>query len=335
MLKVFDSNPVKFYEEFKLGKEREEVNTVSTAIGDIVDFYLLECEGNEDIFVSRFDEKFALFKGNKGTGQVYILADCLYEIIKKDEAHDFNSCFTEAVRRVQADGKYKGKTEEKVLEDFKKNGFEYFKTLTENEGKTVVDQSLVDKALFVANKIKNDAFTDHLFDVMPSGMERLTHLQIVWNYKLIKGNTILCKSEVDMVIIDHDRKLIRPYDLKTTYDNESFDYMYIKNSYYLQNAFYHTALQEWRDTNHPGYTVAPMKFLVGDTSSNNRRPLIYETDLGDIHNGMYGFKMRGQHYRGVSGLIEEIAWCEANDVWDCSRDAWEKKGRLKLNIPYE
>jgi len=125
-------------------------------------------------------------------------------------------------------------------------------------------------------------------------------------------------------------------DLKTTYDNESFDMMYIKNSYYLQNAFYYLAVSSWAiEQGMEGYTILPFKFVVGDTSSNNRRPLIYSTDYGDLDNGLNGFELRGNHYRGINELIQDIAWAEANDEWSCSREAFINKGKMKLNIKYE
>lgn len=346
MLKIFDSDPIRFFEEFKLGRDRFQKKTTSLAIGDLVDFYLLECKGNEDIFHNRFDEKFALFKGSKGTGQVYLLADELFDLTVKDTVDgiinsSFSTRFSEAVRRVQADGKYKGKTEDKVLEDFEKNGLEYFEMLMSNMGKTVVDSSLVDKALGVANRIKNDPFTNKIFDLPTAEdtdghMECFTHFPIQWTYRIDSKRTVECKSELDILLIDHEGKTIYPMDLKTTYDNESFDYMYIKNGYYLQNAFYHKAVAVWaKDQGMDDYKIMPLDFIVGDTSANNRRPLIYKTSELDIQCGMKGFELRGNHYRGVEELIDEIAWCEEKNIWDCSRESYKRNGQMELNIKYD
>lgn len=79
MLKVFDSEPIRFYEEYKLGKKRRQKKNVGMIIGDLVDFYLLECKGDELEFMNRLEEKFVLFEGNKGSGQVFILADYIFE----------------------------------------------------------------------------------------------------------------------------------------------------------------------------------------------------------------------------------------------------------------
>lgn len=340
MLKLFDTDPVKFFEEFKMGKKRKEKTNVSLIIGDLVDFYLLECQGDEEEFENRFDEKFALFNGNKGTGQVFVLADILFEITQEslnennEITSSFEDRFKEAYHRVQAAEKYKGKTIDKVLDDFHTNGKDYFDMLMSNIGKTVVDISLVDKAKIVANKILTDDFTRELFQ-QNDHIEVFTHFPIEFEYE-VNGEMVKCKAEIDRLEIDHVEKIIQPDDLKTTYDNESFDYMYVKNSYYLQNAFYHLAVKAWAKNNELGdYEISPMRFIVGDTSANNRRPLIFYTSTIDLSRGLKGFMLRGNWYRGVEELMTDISWAEKMDMWNCSREAYEKNGKLNLNVRYD
>lgn len=340
MLKTFDTDPIRFYNEFKLGKIPKDKTSTALIIGDLVDFYVLACKGDELEFASRFDEKFALFSGVKGTGQVFELADYLFEETKictnerGEVTCSFETRFNAALVKVRADGKYKKKDDAYILDDFEKNGLVYFQMLMDNMGKTVVEVSLMDKAKIVGNNLLRDNFTKHLFK--HGEHDYFTHFPIEWRYEIGQDKSILCKSEVDMLIIDHDAKIIHPMDLKTTYDNESFDYMYIKNSYYLQNAFYNKAVKVWAEENDMrDFTVMPMHFIVGDTSSNNRRPLLYETSAQDVMNGMYGFDLRGTHYRGVHELVMDIAWAEENDVWDCSKEAHDKNGKMTLNINYD
>lgn len=349
MLKVFDSDPVKFFEEFKMGKKRKEKKNVALMIGDLVDFYLLECRGDEAEFDTRFDEKFALYSGVKGSGQVFLLADYLFEETENcvndvgEMTCSFETRFAEAVKRVRAEDKYKGKSDDKILEDFLANGKDYFDTRMDAIGKTVVDVSIVDKAKLVAKGLKKDSFTRDIFAHMgdhefegTDDHESVTHFPIEFKFRLSDDRFIACKAEVDMMQVDHEHKIIQPMDLKTTYDNESFDYMYIKNGYYLQNAFYVLAVEDWaRENGMKDYKVLPMKFVVGDTSSNNRRPLIYSTSQLDVTSGIVGFRLRGNWYRGVSDLIEDIAWAEENDEWTCSREAFDNKGKMRLNVEYE
>lgn len=341
MLKLFDNDPIKFFEEFKLGKKRKEKKNVALTIGDLVDFYLLECRGDEKEFEAKFEEKFTLYDGVKGTGQVFLLADILYEETEAcmNEAGEitcsFETRFAEAVRRVRAEDKYKGKDDEKILEDFVKNGKDYFDSRMKSIGKTIVDVPIMDKAKLVAEKLKKDEFTKDIF-AGNDDKEFFTHYPIEFNYKLDEDRFIACKAELDMLLIDHDKKIIQPMDLKTTYDNESFDMMYMKNCYYLQNAFYWKATRVWADENDmKEYDVKPMKFVVGDTSANNRRPLVYDTSIMDVQRGLKGFSRRGIFYRGVDMLIQDIAWAEENDEWSCSREAFNNKGQMTLNIDYD
>lgn len=344
MIALFDSNPVQFFEEFKLGKKRKRKQNTSMEIGDLADFYILECRGEEEVFQNRFDENFALLEGSKGSGQVFVLADKLFDITQEslnennEATTSFQTRFEAAVAAIQGgkEPKYKGKTVDKILEDFETNGKEYFQTRLDNINKTVVDISLVEKAKAVSNNILKDEFTARVFEESTSHLEKLTKFPIEWIYITKAGKKIVCKSEVDILQIDHDVKAIYIKDLKTTYDNESFEYSYIKNNYYLQGAFYYLAVKYWAEQEGlKDYAIVPMEFIVGDTSANNRRPIVYPTTMIDVSTGLHGFSLRGIYYRGIHELIEEISWCEDNDIWNCSKQVFDNKGVIPLNIKYD
>lgn len=341
MIALFDSDPVKFYEQFKLGKKKKDSKTTSLIIGDLVDFYLLDCGGDSDEFDRRFDEKFALMEGTKGTGQVFILADIMFELTQADTDEDgtvktsFDSRFTDAFTKVQAMGKYKGASEDKALKDFSENGFSYFQTQLDNIGKTVIEVSLVDKAKKVAELLMNDEFTKDVF-TEEEDEEYFPKHPIEWVYHTMSGKDIKCKSEVDILKVDHKNKIIYPRDLKTTFDNENFEYAYTKYRYDLQAAFYTMAVRYWADENDmKDYTVYPMEFIVGDTSSNNRRPIRYQLSSADINYAITGYTLRGVYYKGIRQLLEEISWAEDTDNWNVSKDVFDANGRLALNINYE
>lgn len=341
MIKLFDNDPVKFFEQFKLGKKKKDEKNTSLLIGDLVDFYLLDCNANEEEFNQRFDEKFALFEETKGSGQVFYLADKLFSITMENTDDEgvvqksFESLFSEAFRKCQQDGKYKGGTEEKGLNDFNNNGKNYYDYLISNIGKSVVDISLVEKSKKVAELIKSDPFTSYLFDTNDH-IENLPKFTIEWIYHTKEGKQIECKSELDLIRIDHSKKIIYPKDLKTNFDNENFEYSYLKYRYDLQAAFYFMAVKYWaQDEYMKDYSVIPMDFIVGDTSSNNRRPLIYRLDIDDTYKGLYGYSLNGKKYKGVNQLIEEISWAEDTGNWNISKDAFDNKGIMKLNFNYD
>jgi len=341
MIALFDTDPVKFFEQFKLGRSKKESKSTALSIGDLVDFYLLDCKGDEDIFNERFDEKFALFQGEKGGKQVFMLADELFEVGKQNMSdkgeitRPFDSMFTIAFARVQILGKYKNAKEEKALIDFNDNAFDYYQTLLDNIGKTVIDISLLDKAKRVATLLKEDEFTKDVFSE-DDNLEYLPKFPIEWIYITKDNKQIKCKSEIDILKINHKELIINVLDLKTTFDNELFDYNYLKNSYYLQAAFYYLAVKYWAEKNGmEDYHIIPMEFIVGDTSANNRRPIRYTTDIYDLEAGLKGFTHNNQYYRGIHELIEEISWAEDNNMWNISKKVFDAKGILKLNLKYE
>lgn len=341
MIKLFDSDPVKFFEQFKLGKPRKEKKSTSLIIGDIVDFYILDCKGDEVEFDNRFDEKFALFEDTKGVGQVFVLADILFEITQHYTNEEgvitvsFEQRFTEACGKAKALGKYSKKTEEKILEDFNDNGYDYFKCLLENVGKTVVEVSLLDKAKRVAQLILEDPFTEDLFHD-DDHEEYFPKFAIEWTYKTISGKETSCKSEVDMLKINHTKKIIYIRDLKTTYDNEGFEYGYLKYRYDLQAAFYYLAVKHWAgEEGMEKYKIMPMEFVVADTSANNRRPIRYQTSEKDLDASLKGFKVNNIQYKGIFQLMEEIDWAEKTDNWNVSKVVHDNKGVLKLDMRYE
>ncbi len=337
MIKLFDTDPIKFYEQFKLGKKKKDSKSTALLIGDMVDFYLLDCKGDEKEFHNRFDEKFALFEGTKGTGQVFFLADLLFEVTQADTddegviKSDFELRFSEACKKVQVLGKYKGSTEEKMLVDFEKNGLTYFQTLMNNLGKNVVETSLVDKALKVAELLKTDPFTADLFDTDTNHVEHFPKFVIEWEFMGID-----CKSELDLIIIDHKNKVIYPKDLKTTYDNENFEYGYLKYRYDLQAAFYYHAVKYWAAENDmKDYNIEPMEFIVADTSYNNRRPIRFQTSQEDYSKSYYGFSLRGIKYKGLDEIVEDILWAEESGNWNVSKDVFDNKGILQLKLNYD
>ena len=344
MIKLFDTDPVKFFEQFKLGKKREDKSTTSTIIGDIVDFYLLDCKGDEDEFNQRLDEKFVLIGGMKGTGQAFLLADVLFKITMNDINDDgeittsFGTRFSEAFSKLKSLGKYySGKTEKEALEDFNKKGYDYFEAMLDNIGKIVVDRSLIDKSKKIAKIILEDQFTRDMFINDDEHTEDFYKFPIEWKYKCKDGRVMECKSEIDMMRIDHSKQIIYLRDLKTTYDNENFELSYIKRAYYLQAAFYYKAVLYWAKTEGmEEYKIIPMQFVVGDTSMNNRRPIIYFTTEEDLKKSTEGFILKGGvPHKGLDSIIEEIAWAEETDSWNCSKTVLDNLGVIPLSLNYE
>lgn len=210
-----------------------------------------------------------------------------------------------------------------------------FSPFLDNIGKTVVEVSLLDKSRNVAQLLMTDTFTKDVFSD-DGEIEYFPKFAVEWIYTTKSDRKITCKSELDMMKIDHKNKTIYIKDLKTNYDNENFEYSYIKYRYDLQAAFYYLAIENWKlQEGMSDYKVLPMEFVVGDTSANNRRPIRYQTSIYDLERSLNGFTLNGKYYNGLHTIIDEICWSEDNDIWNCSRLVHDSNGHLKLKINYE
>jgi hypothetical protein len=340
MLKVWDENPSTFFDQYKLGKVKKQKPSPSTIVGDIAHFFVLDCDGSENEFTHKIDEKFAQISFETGTGQVFILCDHLFDVTEENMNDEgtitmsLEDRFEEAFNRVKAQEKYKGKDIEKVFDDFEKNGKDYFQARMDNIGKTIVTPIQLEKGKFVGQNILKDENTAHIF----KGKDVHTSFPIEWVYSNLDCSETACKSELDLFKIDHKLKKIYLYDLKCTWDNEGFEYSYLKYYYYIQQSYYYLAAKYYFthvEQQYHDYEIVPMQYIVADTSLNNRRPLIYPCSELDLQAGLNGFKLAHRYYKGVNQMMEEICWAENNNIWNMSKDAHKRAGVMSLNFNYE
>lgn len=339
----FEKSPVQFFEEFILGNKPDDEDTPATLLGNIVDDVILTHQGDVEEFEQNFDERYALYDGEPSTAQAFVLAEELYRITNHSiiDGHitrEFPETFQEAFETLQAQGKYKGKTMQQGLEDFKKvnksgaSGETYLQAKLAALGKMVVSVGVKLKGLQIASNALTDPFTREYFDFhgKDENIEKLAKFPITFTYKGEEGE-IEGKVEVDELIINHLAKTIQPIDLKTTYDNTQFPYGYLKNRYYLQGGWYTEAIEQWKTENGMGdYTVLPYKFIVLDTSNNNRRPLIYKLNMTHMAGNYLGFKMGNHYYKGIKELVEAIIWSNSTGIWNISKEAYELAGIIKM-----
>lgn len=115
-----------------------------------------------------------------------------------------------------------------------------------------------------------------------------------------------CKGMMDMIFINHSKKVIVPFDLKTGHSKQElfFEGCYLGWLYYIQSALYKRLLQI-EILKHPtlkDYTILPFRFMYCGRS--DFKPFIYEvSNLQDI-NAMEGFIDNGIKYPGVKELLE-------------------------------
>ena len=334
-IKLFNKDRIAFYHQKILGEKRKEKSSDSLVLGTLIDFALSDCRGSWQEFEQNFDDKFILLSVKKGTGQLFLLADLLYEYTLRDMDEEgnitssFSNRFEEAFEKLQKEDKFKGKKVEWALEQFKDSDAEiYFSENLKAINKLAVDEWMLTKCKNIVENVLIDDNVKYLFEKQEN-VENLGKYVVEWEYKALKA-----KSELDNLTINHNTKEIIITEIKSTWDSEDFERTYLKLRYDLAAIYYYKAVkyvfQDLQD-----YSIK-FQFLVIDTSPQGLRPLIYKLSGNDLLNAEIGFKTKsGYYYKGLEELVNEILWCQETQNWRISKEAFENNGILNLNINYE
>jgi hypothetical protein len=95
-----------------------------------------------------------------------------------------------------------------------------------------------------------------------------------WKESLVPGMEYRCM--VDVIVVDHDNKVIKPYDLKTTREDEDeFDKAIVEYRYDVQALSYREVLQRVAaaDEHYKDYRVDPFRFIV--INKDREMPMIW------------------------------------------------------------
>ena len=334
-IKLFAKDRIAFYHQKVLGEKRKDKFSDSLTLGTLIDYCLSDCKGSWQEFEQNFDDRFILLSVKKGTGQLFLLADLLYEYTLRDMDEEgnitssFSIRFEEAFDKLQKEDKFKGKKVEWALEQFKDSDAEtYFSENLKAIDKLAVDSWMLDKCKFIVENVLMDDNVKHLFEEKENVINFGKYV-VEWEYKGLKA-----KSELDNLTINHNTKEIIITEIKSTWDFEDFERTYLKLRYDLAAIYYYKAIQyTFQDLQ--DYTIK-FQFLVVDTSPQGLRPLIYKLSSNDLLNAEIGFKTKsGYYYKGLEELVNEILWCQETQNWRISKEAFENNGILNLNINYE
>jgi hypothetical protein len=83
-IKLFAKDRIAFYHQKVLGEKRKEKTSDSLVLGTLIDYCLSDCKGSWQELEQNFDDRFILLSVKKGTGQLFLLADLLYEFTIRD-----------------------------------------------------------------------------------------------------------------------------------------------------------------------------------------------------------------------------------------------------------
>ena len=290
----------------------EKVKTKAMELGSVVDCLLLTPED--------FEKSYEINKTPPITGQLLSFTEYLISVSKRDgilfEIENNPEVFEEAYKFVD----FKREGLESVLSNFSKKAKEYYiYKFHQNSDKYIITEEVFEQA----KKLKEEAFS-HKFirEVLDNSYEKITQLPL---YSEI--NKIKVKGLIDLIVINHKEKIIKPYDLKTSSD-KSFSNSYYKYRYDIQQNLYTILILEWAAKNYPSYSILPMVFIVLNTKDNYRHGL---WSIGSNNSYLFNspieeFNVNGYTYKGLLSLLNDYIWHRTLGKWDFSREVYESGG---------
>lgn len=321
-LKLLDFSPQKFYwDEYRwvIGETDERVQrepSDAMNLGSIVDILITRPEDLE--------KEFTAIVGTP-SGQ---LKSFVEEYLKLETLSPEQGSIAIATQAYINIGIKQSKLETMIAR-FQTEGLQYYNFLRNNTDKTIVSEETLSKAKALVKEMQEDEFMGEIVcqetDSYTSINVDITvhnQLPIYWYV-----NNIRYKALLDKVIIDHLKKEIRPYDIKTCGDYH-FPESYARYRYDLQGAFYTAALRFWKFENGwDGYTIMPFTFLVCFTNDRGVKPQIWKMTEHDLRVGKEGYgKIKGYQH-----LISDLHWHIDNNKWKYHREVYEHEGIRELN----
>ena len=223
---------------------------------------------------------------------------------------------------------YKNRTSESRANTIINEISGYWKHFVKSIGKIVISQETLDRATKTVETLRNHQFTFDIFNINPfQNVEKIS--QFKYRY-LLHGHEI--KVMLDWLVIDHDNKIIKPYDLKTGSKLvEDFEQSFFYWRYDIQAFLYSIAVRQLADKYYPDYTIEPFKFVY-ISRFDSFKPLVWKITNKLIRGAYKGYLRDGKYYKGVLELISEYNWyVENQDNVYYSKDVYDNSGELSIN----
>lgn len=292
--------------------------------GTLIHMYLLEND--------KFKNTYTYLDYTKPTGENQ-LNFCKYfaEQFKKDSKQNKKTlCIDSYKQSYKTEKKSDKKIEEEATNLY--NQFEsYIKFLTISD-KEVISYSMWNYLREVKECINKHKLASNLVYEKEFGTEEHYNEQLVyWKFDkaLIHNEPLIVKSTIDKLIIDHEKKVIKLVDLKTTNDMGEFDNRFEDHdNYKIQLACYWFAVETFfrntfTDKNINEYSRET--YLVAIQTQNPYKDYPVNCEVFTISD--YSLN---EGLNIIENVLPDIAWHFENDLWEHSRSYYEGNGCAKV-----
>jgi PD-(D/E)XK nuclease superfamily len=339
-LKVYAEAPMRFFKMYVSKEIKPEEPSRDMVLGSIVHNLLARNDEQVD------EDKFLIgdvSEIDKDANHPSYFAWKIWELTEADVlAHgDQTRTFASIAEEAFQQTKYDPRTGEEVR--FKKKELEYalgkfegtpletwYQMKRKAYGRSLVSIEDMDNCLRIYKDVREYKDTSAIY------CQETDERYEVFNETpmMFQHDGLTIKMMPDKVMIDHQQKVIQPYDTKVTWE-ENFSRVYLDKWYYLQGATYDTGIGEWqKEHDLVGYKRMPMKFVRVHNLSWYR-PLICPMTTNDLKAAMGGFKTRwGKTYPGFRQLVQDLQWSLEEGIWAVRREDYLNNSVRMLNIPY-
>jgi hypothetical protein len=209
------------------------------------------------------------------------------------------------------------------------SGIKYIK-LKKNNKPFILSEDLM-IAFKMCNTLKSHKITKELFNLNNDDNIEIIHQgKIVFKTEL----SYEVKSMLDLIIVNHTKKIISPKDLKTGED-KSF-YTNFNRFHYPMQASIYTAAIKWLIENHEelkDYKIEPFEFVY-ISRANPDRPYRYDMHPIYIQMGIEGWtSASGIVQKGLNELVDDYYWHIETSILDITREEYYRGGKRKIKNP--
>lgn len=215
---------------------------------------------------------------------------------------------------------------------------DYYKLKLTIKDKILITQEDYNDAIAVVETLRTHQFTSKIF-----GDDKADHKDHYYQLKFktkILGIDVRCM--LDKVIVDHEKKIIYPKDLKTTgFIEESFEQSILKWRYDIQATLYGDIIREVikDDPYFKDFEVAPFEFICINRYSKSPicwRYLAKQLDPWSSiireDESLITWQLDRKGYYSYSWLLPRAAWHDETGIYNYPRDIYLNEGKAEADL---
>lgn len=303
--------------------DKKEIKSIALEFGSLVDIIITDPENRDNIFYTNPIEK--------PTASLLVLAD---ELLKDHYALDYTyEQITDkeyVIEKIKNLGLWSKSKDDNLLSKFDNDLFyTYIYSVIDAEGKIICTPTLVEAAEHCADVLLTHSYTKELFNETDD-IEVLKQVPVFYKFNGEEG-----KGKIDLLRIDHKKKLISIYDIKTGSELPSnFENSFYFFKYYLQVISYILGVQYMIETipELKEYSIDKFRFIYISKKLPDT-PCIYEVNEELLHSFLDGWiDGTGRYNKGFIQLVDEYSFYIKNGIYNTEKKILDNNGILNITL---